>query len=88
MIEPSWHSVKNSPNEYELVFEDLDVPSSGFIYRTGYKSSSLRNILMAEWYLIGSAFPLELTERQVFLLEDIRFVSQKQLAAFIEQLPG
>ena len=84
-IDPSWHFEKNSPHEYELVLEDLDIPSSGFIFRTGYISSKLRDILHAEWYLSGSACHVELTDRQKRILEDIRFVSQKHLAAFTDQ---
>lgn len=82
MITPTWSFNKNAPNEYELIFEDLDVPSSGFCYYTGYRSANLRDILNAIWYLNGVAFCVELTKRQQLLLEDVRVVSQKELAAF------
>lgn len=84
MICPSWHFNKNLPNEYELVFEDLDVSSSGFYYATGYRSANLRDILNAIWYLNGAAYCVELTKRQQLLLEDVRVVSQRKLAAFRE----
>lgn len=84
-IDASWHFKKNSLHEFELVFEDLNVPSSGFKYCTGYVSASLRDILNAEWYLSGSAFHVELTDRQKMILDDIRVVSQKRLSAFVDQ---
>lgn len=85
MIDSSWHFIKNSPYEYELVFEDVNTPSSGFLFRTGYISSNLWEILKAEWYLSGSACRVELTDRQKRILDDIRVVSQKRLAAFAHE---
>lgn len=85
MIDASWHGAVNAPKEYELVLEDLNVPSSGFVFRTGYRSANYRDILYSIWYLNGYSYTPELTERQVKLLDDIKIVSQKRLAAFADQ---
>lgn len=82
MIDASWHVARNFVNEFELVLEDLNVPSSGFLFRTGYISRNFRDILYAVWYMSGYSCTPELTERQVKLLDDIKIVSQKRLAAF------
>lgn len=63
MLNPSWHFQKFSSDQFELVFEDLEYPSSGFLYETGYVSSNLLDILKAEWYLNGCACHFELTDR-------------------------
>lgn len=66
-----WHW-KKVANRYELTYEDLDFPSSGAVYHTGYFSGKLLDILQAGYYLKGSYWYPDLTERQIMLLDGIR----------------
>lgn len=84
-VKATWFSWKFAPGHYELIYGDLNVPSSGFFYRPGYRSDNMRDILHAVWFLSGSAFHVELTQRQQLILEDIKNVSQREAAAFMDQ---
>lgn len=77
-----WTSCRLAPNSYELVLKDWNYPSSGFEYHTGYKSSNLRNIMYAVWYLYGAHYCIHLTAREMKLLDIIERDARQAFAAF------
>lgn len=78
----SWHFYKHSPTCYELIMKDWNYPSSGFEYRTGYKSASLKNIIHAIWYLTGTRYCVHLTDREMKILDIVERDTKQAFAVF------
>lgn len=74
-------SFQKSGTSYELILVEYTCPGWKVIFESGYISQNLRDILEAEWYLAGSFYHPHLTDRQMRILDDIKIVSQKVIAA-------
>lgn len=76
-----WTFCINAPKQYELILRDF---SSNYIFYSGYRSNNLRDILYAMWYQNGAKHCVRLTPRQIYLLNDVKNVSQRDYAAYVD----
>lgn len=75
----SWCYHRHSPACYELILKDWNIPCSGFEFRTGYTSSSLKEIIHAIWYLTGARYCVHLTAQQEKILD---MIEKESLSVF------
>ena len=76
-----WTFCISAPKQYELILRDF---SSDYVFYSGYRSNNLRDILYAMWYQNGAKYCVQLTPRQIYLLNDIKNVSQRDYAAYVD----
>lgn len=75
-----WHFEKQL-NKFELIYKDLDIPSTGVVIHTGYYSDKLLDILEAGYYLKGYYWHPHLTERQSKILDAINLEVMREVGA-------